>query len=84
MTIRRLAEEARLSGATIGGGLIFLAGQVADDATLDAEGQTTDAVARRLGVSERTVRRRLRAVADLLGVGSTMEAVVSAVRAGLI
>lgn len=51
---------------------------------LVAEGQTTDAVARRLGVSERTVRRRLRAVADLLGVGSTMEAVVSAVRAGLI
>lgn len=42
MTIRRLAEEARLSGATIGGGLIFLAGQVADDATLDAEGQTAD------------------------------------------
>ena len=45
MTIRRLAEEARLSGATIGGGLIFLAGQVADDATLDAEGQTTDILA---------------------------------------
>ncbi|UFN49607.1 RidA family protein [Roseomonas sp. OT10] len=42
MTIRRLAEEERLSGATIGGGLIFLAGQVADDATLDAEGQTED------------------------------------------
>ena len=45
MTIRRLAEEARLSGATIGGGLIFLAGQVADDATLDAGGQTTDILA---------------------------------------
>ncbi|APT56618.1 MAG: RidA family protein [Azospirillum brasilense] len=45
MTIRRLAGEARLSGATIGGGLIFLAGQVADDATLDAEGQTADILA---------------------------------------
>jgi enamine deaminase RidA (YjgF/YER057c/UK114 family) len=45
MTIRRLAEETRLSGATIGGGLIFLAGQVADDATLDAEGQTADILA---------------------------------------
>ena len=45
MTIRRLAEEARLSGATIGGGLIFLAGQVADDAALDAEGQTADILA---------------------------------------
>ena len=45
MTIRRLAEEARLSGATIGGGLIFLAGLVADDATLDAEWKTTDILA---------------------------------------
>ena len=45
MTIRRLAEEGRLSGATIGGGLIFLAGQVADDAALDAEGQTADILA---------------------------------------
>jgi len=42
MGIRRLAEEERLSGATVAGGLVFLAGQVADDATLDAEGQTAD------------------------------------------
>ena len=42
MTIRRIAEEERLSGAVVGGGLIWLAGQVADDATLDAEGQTAD------------------------------------------
>ncbi|TPG55643.1 RidA family protein [Roseomonas nepalensis] len=40
--IRRLAEEDRLSGATVAGGFVFLAGQVADDATLDAEGQTAD------------------------------------------
>lgn len=40
--IRRLAEEERLSGATVAGGFVFLAGQVADDATLDAEGQTAD------------------------------------------
>jgi len=37
MTIRRLAEEGRLSGAVVHGGLVFLAGQVADDATLDAK-----------------------------------------------
>jgi enamine deaminase RidA (YjgF/YER057c/UK114 family) len=42
MTIRRLAEEERLSGAVVAGGFVWLAGQVADDATLDAEGQTAD------------------------------------------
>ena len=42
MGIRRLAEEERLSGAVVRGGLVYLAGQVADDASLDAEGQTAD------------------------------------------
>jgi enamine deaminase RidA (YjgF/YER057c/UK114 family) len=42
MTIRRIAEEARLSGAVVAGGLVWLAGQVADDPTADAEGQTAD------------------------------------------
>lgn len=42
MTIQRFAEEERLSGAVAGGGLIFLAGQVADDTSLDVEGQTAD------------------------------------------
>ena len=42
MPIARLAPEERLSGAVIGGGLIWLAGQVADDTSLDAEGQTAD------------------------------------------
>jgi len=45
MTIIRLAEEARLSGAVAHGGVLYLAGQVADDATLDAEGQTADILA---------------------------------------
>jgi enamine deaminase RidA (YjgF/YER057c/UK114 family) len=40
--IQRLAEEGRLSGAVAHGGLVYLAGQVADDASLDAEGQTAD------------------------------------------
>nr|WP_235913676.1 RidA family protein [Pseudoroseomonas coralli] len=40
-----MAEEQRLCGATVAGGFIFLAGQVADDATLDAEGQTSDILA---------------------------------------
>ena len=42
LMIRRLAEEGRLSGAVVHGGLVHLAGQVADDTSLDAEGQTAD------------------------------------------
>ena len=49
---------------------------------LTAQGHTVDAVARRVGVSERTVRRRLRSIADDIGVDSTIEAVVHAVRSG--
>jgi enamine deaminase RidA (YjgF/YER057c/UK114 family) len=45
MNIRRIAEEQRLSGAVVGGGIIWLAGQVADDPSLDAEGQTADILA---------------------------------------
>lgn len=49
-----------------------------------SRGRTIEYVARRVDLSERTVRRRLRAVADDLGVDSSIEAVVYAVRAGLI
>jgi len=49
-----------------------------------AAGQTVDGAARRVGLSGRTVRRRLRALADDLGVDSTIETVVHAVRSGLI
>ena len=45
MPIRRLAEEQRLSGAVVAGGMIWLAGQVADDPTADAQGQTADILA---------------------------------------
>lgn len=45
MSIKRLAEEGRLSGAVVAGGMVWLAGQVADDASLDAEGQTADILA---------------------------------------
>ena len=45
MNLRRIAEEQRLSGAVVGGGIIWLAGQVADDPSLDAEGQTADILA---------------------------------------
>ncbi len=49
-----------------------------------ANGETVDVVARHAGLSERTVRRRLRAMADDLGVDATIEVVVHAVRRGLI
>ena len=49
-----------------------------------AEGLTTGTVARRQGVSERTLRRRLRSLADEIGVDSTIEVVVQAVRDRLI
>ena len=42
MSLTRLAPEERLSGAVIHNGLVYLAGQVADDATLDAQGQMAD------------------------------------------
>jgi len=45
MTITRLAPEDRLTGAVIHGGLVYLAGQVADDPTLDVEGQMADILA---------------------------------------
>jgi enamine deaminase RidA (YjgF/YER057c/UK114 family) len=43
--IRRIAEENRLSGAVVAGGLVWLAGQVADDPTADTQGQTADILA---------------------------------------
>lgn len=45
MSIIRFAEETRLSGAVAHRGVLYLAGQVADDASLDAEGQTADILA---------------------------------------
>lgn len=49
-----------------------------------AEGLPLDAVSRRLELSERTVRRRVRAVCDRLGVRAPIQAVVWAAHAGLI
>ncbi|OBW92457.1 aminoacrylate peracid reductase [Gallibacterium genomosp. 3] len=40
MTIKRIDAGARLSEATIYGGIVYLAGQVPEDTSLDAYGQT--------------------------------------------
>mgnify|MGYP001158802086 CR=1 FL=1 len=42
MSITRLDPEERLTGAVIYNGLVYLAGQIADDASLDAQGQMAD------------------------------------------
>jgi DNA-binding NarL/FixJ family response regulator len=49
-----------------------------------AEGLPLDIVARRLEVSERTLRRRTRAICDLLGVPAIITAVAWAARRGLV
>jgi DNA-binding NarL/FixJ family response regulator len=49
-----------------------------------SRGLPLDAVARRLNTSERTVRRRVKAVCDRLGFATSIEAVVWAARQGLV
>ncbi|MEU6207466.1 LuxR C-terminal-related transcriptional regulator [Micromonospora musae] len=51
---------------------------------LPASGLPLETVARRMGLSERTVRRRVRAVCDRLGVTAPIQAVVWAARRGLL
>ena len=47
-----------------------------------ARGLPLDAVARRMNTSERTVRRRTKAICDRLGVRASIQAVVWAARQG--
>lgn len=49
-----------------------------------AEGLTTDRIARRLRISERTVRRRTRALCDRLDVPTPVQVVVWAARRGML
>lgn len=42
MSITRLDPHERLSGAVIHNGIVYLAGQVSTDTTLDTEGQTAN------------------------------------------
>jgi DNA-binding NarL/FixJ family response regulator len=49
-----------------------------------AGGLPLDAVARRMGTSERTVRRRVKGIRDRLGFGSSIQAVAWAARRGLV
>jgi DNA-binding NarL/FixJ family response regulator len=49
-----------------------------------ADGLVLDGIARRLGLSERTVRRRIRALCDRLGVDAPVQVVVLAARSGVL
>ncbi len=49
-----------------------------------ADGLPLESVGRRLGLSDRTVRRRTRAICDRLGVRAPIQAVVWAARRGLL
>jgi DNA-binding NarL/FixJ family response regulator len=49
-----------------------------------ADGLVLDAVARRLALSERTVRRRIRALCDRFGVDTPVQVVVIAARNGVL
>ncbi|MBB5788749.1 DNA-binding NarL/FixJ family response regulator [Jiangella mangrovi] len=51
---------------------------------LIAQGLPLDVVGRRMDMSERTVRRRTRAVCDRIGVATPIEAVVWAAHRGLL
>jgi DNA-binding NarL/FixJ family response regulator len=49
-----------------------------------ADGLPVEAIARRLDLSERTVRRRVRGICDRLGVDVPIQAVVWAARRGMV
>jgi DNA-binding NarL/FixJ family response regulator len=49
-----------------------------------AGGLPLGTVARRMGTSERTVRRRVKGICDRLGLGSSIQAVAWAARRGLV
>lgn len=49
-----------------------------------AEGMPISSISRRLAMSDRTIRRRIRAICEQLGVKSTVQAIVWAARRGLV
>jgi DNA-binding NarL/FixJ family response regulator len=74
----------RASGQRSPGAAAELSRQDVEMLVLLADGLSLDAVARRVNASERTVRRRVRAICDRLGLSSTIQVVAWAARQGLL
>ncbi|GAA1810082.1 hypothetical protein HC028_18940 [Planosporangium flavigriseum] len=87
----------RLGSATLGGTARCEApapGRNTDEAPLDqedlrllallAEGMPVSSVSRRMAMSDRTIRRRIRAICEQLDVKVTVQAIVWAARRGLV
>ena len=80
-----MAELAKPAhGPAAGAARPVLTGEDVELLVLLAEGLPLGAVARRVSASERTVRRRVRAICDRLGCTSTIQAVAWAARQGLV
>jgi enamine deaminase RidA (YjgF/YER057c/UK114 family) len=73
MSIRRIESGARMSQAVVANGVIYLAGQVANDTAADVEGQTRQVLAeidRLLALAGSDKRRILTANVFLADIGT--------------
>ena len=80
-------EESSLSGVSMTDRAVEDVAADAEDVrllALLADGLVLYAIARHLDFSERTVRRRIRSLCDRMGVDTPMQAVVCAVRVGVL
>ena len=73
-----------MSGVAVVGPTVRLDDEDVELVRLLAEGLVLDAIARRLSISERTLRRRIRALCDRLGVDTPVQAVVWAAHHGVV
>ena len=73
-----------MSGVIVAEPALVLDDQELELVRMIADGLVLDAIARRLSVSERTLRRRIRALCDRVGVDTPVQLAVLAARSGVI
>ena len=77
--IQRFDAGKRMSEATVHGGIVYLAGQVPEDTSADAEGQTRqvlaeiDALLEKAGSDKRRILRAQIYLADIADIGAMNE-----------